>query len=103
MLQDFDREVLARLPLAEGVLSLWQFVCDDEHLDVLVLCELLLSIASLLATQATMNHDDGLSPAQHGSNPFFKVVQRVAVFGEDDQFAPIALGIEHALVLQQRR
>jgi hypothetical protein len=31
--QDFDREVLARLPLAEAVLSLWLFVCDDEHLD----------------------------------------------------------------------
>jgi hypothetical protein len=31
--QDFDREVLSRLPLAEAVLSLWQFVCDDEHLD----------------------------------------------------------------------
>jgi len=35
MQQDFDREVLSRLPLAEAVLSLWQFVCDDEHLDVL--------------------------------------------------------------------
>src|SRR4051794_13668854 len=35
MSQDFDREVLARLPLAEAVLSLWQFLCADEHLDVL--------------------------------------------------------------------
>src|SRR3954447_23876480 len=35
MQQDFDREVLSRLPLAEAVLSLWQLVCDDEHLDVL--------------------------------------------------------------------
>lgn len=35
MQQDFDREVLSRLPLAEAVLSLWQFVCDDEHLDIL--------------------------------------------------------------------
>ena len=35
MQQDFDREVLSRLPLAEAVLSLWQFVCDDESLDVL--------------------------------------------------------------------
>jgi hypothetical protein len=33
--QDFYREVLARLPLAEAVLSLWQFVCDDQHLDLL--------------------------------------------------------------------
>jgi hypothetical protein len=31
--QDFDREVLSRLPLAEAVLSLWLFVCDDQHLD----------------------------------------------------------------------
>ena len=33
MQQDFDREVLSRLPLAEAVLSLWQFVCDDADLD----------------------------------------------------------------------
>jgi hypothetical protein len=33
--QDFDREVLARLPLAEAVLSLWLFVCDDDHLNLL--------------------------------------------------------------------
>jgi hypothetical protein len=36
--QDFDREVLARLPLAEAVLSLWRFVCDDDHLDRLYDC-----------------------------------------------------------------
>jgi hypothetical protein len=35
MQQDFDREVLSRLPLAEAVLSLWHFVCDDDHLDLL--------------------------------------------------------------------
>jgi hypothetical protein len=33
MPQDFDREVLSRLPLAEAVLSLWQFICDDPSLD----------------------------------------------------------------------
>jgi hypothetical protein len=33
--QNFDQEVLSRLPLAEAVLLLWQFVCDDDHLDVL--------------------------------------------------------------------
>ena len=33
MQQDFDREVLCRLPLAEAVLSLWQFVCADDCLD----------------------------------------------------------------------
>jgi hypothetical protein len=33
MQQDFDREVLSRLPLAEAVLALWQFVCDDQSLD----------------------------------------------------------------------
>jgi hypothetical protein len=33
--QDFDQEVLSRLPLAEAVLSLWQFVCYDDHLDLL--------------------------------------------------------------------
>lgn len=32
MQQDFDREVLSRLPLAEAVLSLWQWVCDEDHL-----------------------------------------------------------------------
>ena len=33
MQQDFDREILSRLPLAEAVLSLWQFVCADDCLD----------------------------------------------------------------------
>jgi len=35
MQQDFDREVLSRLPLAEAVLVLWQFICDDAGLDEL--------------------------------------------------------------------
>ena len=35
MQQDFDREVLSRLPLAEAVLSLWQSAGEDEHLDAL--------------------------------------------------------------------
>lgn len=33
MQPDFDREVLSRLPLAEAVLALWQWVCADEGLD----------------------------------------------------------------------
>ena len=33
MQQDFDREVLSRLPLAEAVLALWQFVDDGQSLD----------------------------------------------------------------------
>jgi Transposase DDE domain len=33
MQQDFDREVLSRLPLAEAVLALWQFICDESDLD----------------------------------------------------------------------
>lgn len=32
MHQDFDREVLSRLPLAEATLLLWQFICDDASL-----------------------------------------------------------------------
>jgi Transposase DDE domain len=32
MHQDFDREVLSRLPLAEATLLLWQFVCDETSL-----------------------------------------------------------------------
>ncbi len=32
MPQDFDREVLSRLPLAEATLTLWQFLCDDDAL-----------------------------------------------------------------------
>jgi hypothetical protein len=30
--QDFDREVLSRLPLAEATLSLWSWVCDEQPL-----------------------------------------------------------------------
>jgi hypothetical protein len=32
MVQDFDRDVLSRLPLAEAVLLLWQFICADDSL-----------------------------------------------------------------------
>jgi hypothetical protein len=32
MRQDFEREVFARLPLAQAVLLLWQYVCDDDSL-----------------------------------------------------------------------
>ena len=32
MSQEFDRDVLTRLPLAEAVLSLWQWACHDDHL-----------------------------------------------------------------------
>lgn len=32
MPQDFGREVLSRLPLAEATLTLWRFVCDDDSL-----------------------------------------------------------------------
>src|SRR5258708_4535700 len=33
MQQDFAWEVLTRLPLAEAILSLWQWVCADDGLD----------------------------------------------------------------------
>ena len=33
MHQDFDREVLSRLPLAAATLTLWRFVCDHDALD----------------------------------------------------------------------
>jgi hypothetical protein len=32
MHQDFDRQVLSRLPLAEATLLLWQYVCEDSSL-----------------------------------------------------------------------
>jgi hypothetical protein len=33
MRQDFEREVFSRLPLAQAVLLLWQYICDDNALD----------------------------------------------------------------------
>lgn len=33
MRQDFEREVFSRLPLAQAVLLLWQYICDDHALD----------------------------------------------------------------------
>lgn len=35
MTPNFDQEVLSRLPLAEAVFTLWQFVVDDSSLDLL--------------------------------------------------------------------
>src|ERR1700690_4426321 len=33
MRQDFEREVFSRLPLAQAVLLLWQYICDDDSLN----------------------------------------------------------------------
>jgi len=35
MRQDFEREVFSRLPLAQAVLLLWQYICDDDALNAL--------------------------------------------------------------------
>ena len=51
-----------------------------------------------------MDGDERFGRAKERAEPLGQIVQRVAVFGEDDQLAPVALGVEHlGVVLEEGR
>ena len=75
---------------------------QDEN--VLVLFERLLGFGSLLAAHPAVNGDERLGSAKESAEPLGQIVQRIAVLGEDDHLAAMALRIEHlGVVLQERR
>ena len=79
-------------------------VGGHQHEGVLVLREVLLRLAALLAADAAVDGDHGLRPAEHDADLVDQVVERVAVLGEDDELAAVAVHVEHlAVVLQQAR
>ena len=79
-------------------------VGGHQHEGVLVLGEVLLRLAALLAADAAVDGDHGLRPAEHDADLLDQVVERVAVLGEDDELAAVAVHVEHlAVVLQQAR
>ena len=87
-----------------GVLQVHAFACrigGQQHLDVLVLAELLLDTTTLVAVGAAVDLNHGLRPAQQAGDLAGQVVQRVAVFGEDDDLAAVAVRIEHQLTVLQ--
>ena len=52
----------------------------------------LLRLAALLAAHPAVDRDHRLGAAQAASDPLFEIVQRVAVLGEDDELAAMAVG-----------
>ena len=60
----------------------------QEHLNLGVMPERLLRLHALLAAHATVDDDDGFPAAKEGGDAALQVVQRVAVFGKEDELLP---------------
>jgi len=59
-------------------------------------------LAAFLAAGRRRDSDHGLRPAEHDADLVDQVVERVAMLGEDDELAAVAVHVEHlAVVLQQ--
>ena len=73
---------------------------QDQHL--LVLHKRLLDMAPIPAPQPTVNGDHGFGATQQGTDTVGQVVERIAVFAENDELASLAIGVKHlGLVLKQ--
>jgi len=76
-------------------------ISSDQHLDILILGEERLGLSAFLPAHGAVNGDHRFRPADQHSDAVLEIVQRVAVLGEDDQLAAVAVGVEHLrLVLQ---
>src|SRR5438128_7981510 len=65
------------------------FACrvgGHQDLYILVLAKGFLGPGSLFPAQAAMNGDHGLGASEHGADALRQVVERITVFGKDDQF-----------------
>ena len=60
-------------------------VGGQQHLHLGVVLERLLRLHALLAAHAAVDHDHGLLTAEQRGDAVLKIVQRVAVLGEEDQ------------------
>ena len=79
-------------------------VGGDEDFDFLVVLERLLGLLPLFPADAAVDDDHGFRLADQGANPLRKVIQRVAVLGENDELAAMPMGVKHlGVVLQQSR
>ena len=77
-------------------------VSSDENADILVLLEQLFDLAPLVAEHTTVDVHHRILAAKQGSDFIRQVTERVAVFGEYDEFLPHALRAEHiAVVLEE--
>ena len=70
---------------------------EDSHVGVRT--EQRLEAAAFVAVRAAMNRDDGVGVAEHARDPLMQVVQRVAVFGEDDELALTPGGVVHLRIV----
>jgi hypothetical protein len=79
-------------------------VGGDEDQDLRVVLEGGLGFAPFVSVESTVNRNDSLTAAKHAADAFDQVVQRVAMFREDDQLAAISVRVEHfRLLLQEGR
>ena len=76
-------------------------VGGEEDFDFLVMRECLLGLAPFLAADAAVNDDDRLGPSEECPDALGQIVQRVAMLGEDDELAPMPVGVEHLRVVLQ--
>ena len=85
-----------------GVLEVDAFaggIGGDENSHIGVGAEQRLEAAAFVAVRAAMNRDDRVGVAEHAGDPLMQVVQRVAVFGEDDELPLPPGGVVHLRIV----
>ena len=74
----------------------------QQHSDLGIVAEQLLNLAAVFAFDAAMDVHHRFIAAQQPANLDLKVVERVAVLGEDDELALTTLGVAHLRGLLQQ-
>ena len=67
----------------------------DEDFYLLVVGKSFLCLFPIFAADAAMDRYNGFRLAEESPDSFCQVIQRIAVFGEDDQFPAVAFGVKH--------
>ena len=75
-------------------------VIGDQHQHIAVLHEPFDDLAPLFPRYTAVDYVDRIGVADPGSNLVEEVVQRVLRFRKNDQLPPIAVGIDHQIIVQ---
>ena len=75
-------------------------IIGDEDQHVAVLHEPLYDLATFFTGYAAMDYIDSFRLAEAGPYLVDEIMQRVLRFGEDDQLAPVAIGIDHQVIVE---
>ncbi len=77
-------------------------ICGNENLGIFVLSKQLFCFATILPTHTAVNGYYCFRPADQGADSLLQVVQSIAMLRENNQFAAVAVGVEHlGLILEQ--